>query len=515
MKMLWRFLTLAVVLTLTVAGLGRAATTDTDWLMYNGSYTGDRYSALDQINKTNAGSLHPVCAFQLGELGPMEAGPVIHNGVMFVTSMDNTFALDARTCKQIWKYAYTSTGLHIGRLNRGVAVLDGRVFRGTPDSHMIALDEKTGSLLWNVPVTDSSDGSSTIAAPVAWNGKVYMGIAGGDLGARGKMFAFDAADGHQLWSFDLVPTGNEFGANTWGHADSALTGGGATWTNFTLDTQNHTIFVPVGNPGPDFSTAYRPGDNLFTCSIVALDANTGKLQWYYQVIPHDYHDWDQAAAPAIFTAANGKRMITFAGKNGFLYTLDYASHKLLNKVAVTTIANQDAPLTIEGTHYCPSIGGTEWNGPAYSPLDKLTYVDAVDWCTTTKLGEVRYIKGHTFLGSGNGYGQSDKENSGWLTAVDPITGKTAWKYHASLPMVAAVTPTAGGVVFAGEMAGDFDAFDSANGKKLYSFNTGGAIAGGIAPYTIDGKEYIAVTSGNQSRTSIPTLGSPMVYVFSL
>jgi glucose dehydrogenase len=241
---------------------------------------------------------------------------------------------------------------------------------------------------------------------------------------------------------------------------------------------------------------------------------TGKLRWYYQAIPHDYHDWDMAAAPAIFTAANNEQLITFAPKNGYLYTLDYKTHALLYKVPVTTVANQDAPLTADGTHYCPSIGGTEWNGPAYSPVDKLIYVDAVDWCTTVKLGSVRYIKGQLFLGTSNGYGNPDASSTGWITAVDPLTGKPAWKFHAPSPMVAAVTPTAGGLVFSGDTDGNFYAFNSTTGKRLYSFYTGGSVAGGIATYMVNGKQYVAVTSGNQSRTSFAQIGAPIVFVFA-
>src|SRR5579884_790432 len=491
---------LAAVLVASPFGV-QARGTNVDWLMYNGTYTGDRFSPLAQINRNNVSRLRPLCAFQLGELGPMQAGPVIHNGVMFITTETSTYAIDAANCRLKWKNTYKPVGPQQGRANRGVALLDGKLFRGTPDAHLLALDEHTGKTLWDVTVADSSNGSSTIAAPLAWNGKVYMGIAGSELGVKGKMYAFDAKDGHVVWSFDLIPTGNQPGAETWGNADAALTGGGGVWTTFTLDPSDGSLYIPVGNPAPDFSADYRPGANLYTCSIVVLDANTGKLRWYYQVIPHDYHDWDMAAAPAIFRAANGKKIIGFAAKNGYLYTMDAAPHKILNRVAVTTVSNQSAPLTTEGTHYCPSIGGTEWNGPAYSPIDKLEYVDAVDWCTTVRLGEVRYIKGQVFLGTANGYGTPDKSSSGWLTAVDPLTGKIAWRFHSDAPMVAAVTPTAGGLVFSGEMSGDFRVFNSATGKILYTFNTGGSVAGGIATYMIGGKQYVAVVSGNRSRTA--------------
>jgi alcohol dehydrogenase (cytochrome c) len=508
----------ALLLAATVVGLPAAAfgagPINTDWLMYNRDYQGDRFSSLAQINRQNVGHLHPVCAFQLGVLGPMQAGPVVHNGVMFITNEHNTYAINATTCKVKWATPYKATGVEQGRANRGVALLDGKIFRGTPDAHLLALDEATGKVLWNVTVRDSSDGSSTISAPIAWRNLVFMGSAGSESGVRAKMYAFDVNDGHVVWTFDLVPTGDEAGANTWENPDTALTGGGGTWSSFALNPADGTLFIPVGNPAPDFLEAYRPGANLYTSSILALDAMTGKLRWYYQAIPHDYHDWDMAAAPAIFTAANNEQLITFAPKNGYLYTLDYKTHALLYKVPVTTVANQDAPLTADGTHYCPSIGGTEWNGPAYSPVDKLIYVDAVDWCTTVKLGSVRYIKGQLFLGTSNGYGNPDASSTGWITAVDPLTGKPAWKFHAPSPMVAAVTPTAGGLVFSGDTDGNFYAFNSTTGKRLYSFYTGGSVAGGIATYMVNGKQYVAVTSGNQSRTSFAQIGAPIVFVFA-
>ncbi len=506
--------TLIAVLVLATRA-GAFAATGADWLTYNGSYAGDRYSSLAEITPQNAARLKPVCAFQFGELGPMQSGPIVENGVMYVTTNDSTFALDAATCKQQWKSTYKPVGVPIGRVNRGVAMLGDRLFRGTSDSHLIALDRKTGKTLWDVTVSDSSDGSSVIQAPAAWDGKVFVGIAGGDLGAKGKVMGFSAADGKALWTFDVIPTGKQPGAKTWGNAASAATGGGATWTTFTVDTKTGSVFVPVGNPGPDFSGDYRPGINLYTCSIVVLDANTGKLRWYWQMIPHDVHDWDVAAAPALFTGGNGKPYIAVGGKDGYLYMLDGASHRVLSKTPITTIFNVDAPLTAAGTRFCPVLGGVEWNGPAYSPVTKLTYVGTNDWCTTIKLGEVRFVRGKSFLGSANGYGEKDPTLSGWLTAVDPLTGKIAWKYHAATPVLAGVTPTEGGVVFTGEMGGEFHAFDAASGKLLYSFNTGGSVVGGVATYSVNGKQYVAAVSGNQSRTAFPGGGSPSLFIFSL
>jgi alcohol dehydrogenase (cytochrome c) len=507
-------LPIALFLSLACSAALAGASTGDDWLTYNGSYAGDRYSTLAQINRSNVAGLHVVCAFQLGVLGPMQSGIVETGGTMYVTQDDDTFALDARTCRQRWKNSYNGPGRKSGIADRGVALLDGMLYRGTRDSHLIAIDAATGTTRWDVQVSDSSDGSATPGAPLAWQGKVFIGLAGSEFGVKGKIMAFSTADGHRLWTFDTIPTGDEPGANTWGRADTTATGGGSWWTSETLDPQTGTVFFPIGNPAPDYYADYRPGANLYTDSIVALDASTGKLRWYFQLVPNDYHDWDTTVPPIRFIAADGKPMFAFAGKDGYLFTMDATTHAIVAKVPVTTITNADKPFTAEGTYFCPNMG-VEWNGPAYSPLAKLAYVNAVDWCSTIKLGEVRYVKGQSFLGSANGSGLRDPVKTGWLTAADPLSGKVAWKYHAPSPLVAGITVTAGGVLFTGEVGGPFDAFDAATGKLLYQFDTGGSVGGGVATYSVGGKQYVAVESGNRSRASLQGDGSAMVFVFSL
>jgi alcohol dehydrogenase (cytochrome c) len=284
--------------------------------------------------------------------------------VIYATTRDSTYALNATTCRQLWKSTYTPASVAPGRLNRGVALLDGKVFRGTAATHLIALDAKTGKTLWDTTVADATNGRSVIISPSAWNGKVFIGIAGGDLGVKGKVMALDASDGKLLWTFDLIPTGDEPGAETWGNAAATATGGGgATWSTFSIDTASGSVFIPVGNPGPDFAADTRPGANLYTCSIVVLDADTGKLRWYWQMVPHDVHDWDVAAAPALFTGSNGRPMIAVAGKSGRLYVLDGTSHRILSNTPITTLYNENAPITTAGTRFCPStLGGAQWAG---------------------------------------------------------------------------------------------------------------------------------------------------------
>jgi alcohol dehydrogenase (cytochrome c) len=481
---------------------------------FNGSYGADRYSTLSQINRGNAGRMRPVCTFQVGKAGPMQSSLIVEDGVIFFTQDDDTYAMDARSCKPIWHSTYASVQKVTGIANRGVAYLDGVLYRGTMDSHLIALDAKTGKTLWDVQVSDSSDGSAVSGAPIAWQGKIFLGLSGAESGVKGKIMAFSTTNGAKLWTFDTVPTGNEAGADTWANADAAATGGGSWWTSASLDPVSGTVYFPVGNPAPDYAPASRAGANLYTDSEVALDANTGRLRWYFQLVPNDYHDWDTTTPPAMFTAANGKPMLAFGGKDGYLFLLDAATHALAAKIPVTTITNADKPITPDGTYFCPNMG-VQWNGPAYNERDKLVYVNSVDWCSTIKLGVAKYVKGTQFLGSTNGSGVRGAERTGWLHAVDPTTGKIAWQYHADGPMVAGITTTAGGLIFTGEYTGLFDVFDSANGKVLYQYQTGAPMAGGVVTYAVGGKQYVAASSGNTSVASLRGSGAGTVYVFAL
>jgi alcohol dehydrogenase (cytochrome c) len=326
--------------------------------------------------------------------------------------------------------------------------------------------------------------------------------------------AFATSDGQKLWTFDTIPTGNEAGADTWASPDTALTGGGSWWTSATLDPKTGTVFFPVGNPAPDYAPDYRPGANLYTDSVLALDAATGALRWYYQLVAHDQHDWDTTDPPMSFTAKDGTAMYAFAGKNGYLTLLNATSHALLHKLPVTTISNVDAPFTPEGTHYCPNQG-VQWNGPAYSSREKLVFVSSVDWCSIIKSGVAHFEKGVQFLGSANGSGVRDADRTGWLYAIDPVSGHTIWRYHAGGPMVAGITVTAGGVLFTGEYTGLFDAFDASSGKMLYQFQTGAPMAGGVITYAVDGRQFVAAVSGNHSIAALGGDGAGMVYVFSL
>jgi alcohol dehydrogenase (cytochrome c) len=485
---------------------------DGNWLTYNRDYQGQRYSPLAQITVDNAAKLQVKCVFQLGEVGSFQTGPVVYEGRMYVTTPRNTYALKADTCTKLWESDYSPKGPEPQPANRGVALYDGKLFRGTTDGHLLALDAATGKVLWDNWVADSAKGYFLSLAPIAANGMVFAGEAGADWGANGHVYAFDANTGKRLWTFDVIPTGKQPGADTW--KKGAENGGGSMWTSLTLDPASHLLYVSVGNPAPDFNGGLRPGDNLYTDSVVVLDSRSGKLAWYAQQVPHDTHDWDTAAAPVIYNL-NGNKYMAVANKGGWLYIYDRVTHKLVSKQQTTTHLNSDKPVSLTGRRDCPGIlGGVEWNGPALDPTKGTLFVNSVDWCATYKIGQTRYVEGSLYFG-GEATFDPVKDARGWTRAYDAASGKPLWSKKMPTPMIAGVTPTAGGVLFTGDQNGDFVTLNAANGDTLYKFRTGGAIGGGVATYTVDGQQYVAVASGNASRSIWSTTGSATIFVFGV
>lgn len=483
-----------------------------NWMTYNGNYAGQRYSTLKQITTGNAAQLGVKCVYQLGEVGSFQTGPVVYQGRMYVTTPRNTYALRADTCTALWQHSYAPKGAEPQPANRGVALYQGRLFRGTTDGHLIALDAATGTLLWDTWVADSAKGYFLSAAPIAANGLVFVGEAGADWGANGHIRAFDAQTGQQVWSFNVIPQGQEKGADTW--KKGAEHGGGSMWTTLTLDAASGLLYASIGNPAPDFNGGMRPGDNLYTNSVIVLDAKTGKLAWYVQQVPHDTHDWDTAAAPLIYDL-NGRKIMAVANKGGWLYLYDRATHQLISRQETTTHLNADKPVSLTGRRDCPGIlGGVEWNGPALNPAMNALFVNSVDWCATYKLGETRYVDGSLYFG-GDATFDPVKDARGWVRAYNATTGAPLWQKKMATPMIAAITPTAGGVLFTGDQNGDFMALNARDGRTLYQFRTGGAIAGGVVTYSVGGQQFVAVASGNASRSIWSTTGSASIFVFSV
>jgi len=478
-----------------------------NWPAYNDDAGSNRYAAVAQLSKAKIGGLHVVCTAQLGQFGRFETGPIEVNGAIFATTAYDTFAISATTCAMLWQNVYVPTN-KTGATNRGVAYAQGTLFRGFPDGHVIAIDAKTGRTIWNQTIIAAGSHEYISAAPLAWNGSIFIGTGNGDNAVICHVAALDEASGNILWTIATITSGK-----TW--KDAKHLAGGATWTSFSVDAATGKLYVPIGNPGPDYDTRLRKGANLNTNSILELDAATGALLRGLQVIPNDYHDWDQAAAPAIVTLESGRKIMLTAGKDGYLRGVDIATFASVWKTPVTTISNASAPITTQGTHFCPG-GAVYWNGPAYSPNAGLAFINAVDWCKTVVLSATPqpYVPGQPWLGTADGEGVHDPTNSGWLTAVDATTGAVRWRYHSPTPLLAGVTATSGGVVLTADLNGNVLAFDATLGTQLASVNVGAAVGGGLIAYEVAGSAYVATAVGlssplfntPQTETSIAVLG---------
>jgi alcohol dehydrogenase (cytochrome c) len=491
-----------------------------DWPAYSGDFSATRFSPLTEITKANVSGLRQTCTYETGESTAFQTGPIEVQGVLYFTTYNTTFALDASTCALKWKHSRPDRPGGLG-VNRGVAYAAGRLFRGTGDAHVFALDASNGRLAWDVSIGDADKGESVPMAPIAWRGIVFAGNAGGDVfGITGRIYALSATDGHQLWRFDVVPDSGP-ARETWKNvtAQNPPTGG-ATWTTYSLDDESGVLWVSTGNAAPDFLVALHPGDNLYTTSVLALDAKTGKLLAYVQPVKKDFHDWDMTAPPALIRTRGGRLLAAAAGKDGLLYGIDRSNVtpsaknadrvlKIVYATPVTTRTDVTTPLsTTSETRFCPGVsGGTEWNGPAFNSALNLLFVNATDWCTSVKVASAATAigkPGAAWSGSGDpehGFGRNDPQEKwgGWLTAVDADSGRVHWKYKSPTPLVAGVTPTAGGLVFTGDLNGDVLALDAKNGNILWHDSTSAPIGGGVISYQTGGHQRIAVAAGMNSR----------------
>jgi alcohol dehydrogenase (cytochrome c) len=495
-------------------------TADTQWLGYNGGPDATRFSSLTQIDTKNVANLQEVARFKIPETLSFQSGPVVVGDTVYVTTVKTTYAIDARTGEKRWAKTIEPETQMIGTPVRGVAFADGRLFRGTMDGHVIALDPKTGEVAWDVQAVNYKDGEYYTAVPVIYNGLVIIGNSGSDMGGVGHIRALDAKSGKQVWNFDNVPSSGP-AAKTWPDDPNKIRAGGGMYSSFALDPEAGLLYSPVGNPGPDFVADYRPGDNLYTCGVVVLDANRGELKGYHQFVKNDFHDWDVAASPILFTSKGGRKMVGAACKNGYMYGLSRDLKDQFFKTPVTRIENTEAPITKEGTRFLPGTqGGTNWYGPSYSPPLNLLFVPTIDWATTIKLGDSSTLKkepGKPFIGSANAFGDQDPNDQkfGHITAIDADSGEVKWKYDTDTPMVAAVTPTAGGVVFTGDTKGNFLVFDGASGKVLLKKEMTDAIGGGIVTYMLGGKQYVAVAGGMKNAIVQTESGPAWVAIFAL
>jgi len=491
-----------------------------DWPSYNKTLTSERFSDLSQINTKNVGKLKVLCTYDTWRLTSFETGPIMVEGALIGTTEFDIFSIDPATCTENWR-THEEYPAYILPTNRGAAYLDGMLFRGTDDGRVLAYDFKTGKRLWETTIADVKKGEDVPAAPIAWEGLVFIGNAGGDFkGAKGHMYALDAKTGKIVWQFFLVPKtegdtvrgpegATPLDTSTWKMVPGAPISGGGTWTSTTLDPASGLLYVPVGNPAPDYDNSVRQGDNLFTGSVVVLDAKTGAYKNHFQLVPRDWHDWDVSNPPALIKTRGGKRLMAVAPKDGHLYGFDLADNKLLYRTPATRIQNVAEPFAVDkDVHFCPgAAGGQEWNSPAYDPLTNFIFTGQVEWCTTVRLQTREEVlassvgqiwTGEKSFNPANIFGKFSRADgvwAGWLHAVDADTGVWKWRLKSNYPITGAVTPTAGGLVFFGDMGGNFYALDAATGQKLWGKKIGGAIGGGVITYTANGAQKVAVATG--------------------
>lgn len=484
-----------------------------NWLTYWGNYQGHHYSALKQINAANVSQLQARWAVQMPGDTLLETTPIVIDGVMYTSGMPgDVYALDARSGLQIWKYSRKQKVVNAyesNRFNRGVAVLGNRVFFGTLDAALIALDARTGQPLWEVQVADTMEGFSITSPPLAIKDKIIVGVAGGEYGVRGFLDAYDAKTGKRLWRFHTTPGPGEFGNDTW-KGDTWKLGGAATWLTGSYDPELDLLYWSVGNPGPDMDAEIRKGDNLFSCSVIALDPNTGQRKWHYQFTPNDDHDWDAnqnlILADRVWQGQPRKLLIQ-ANRNGFLYVLDRTNGKFLQAtpfVRQTWNAGFDAngrpkfapnsSATPEGNVVYPSlVGGTNWQAPSFDPASNWLFL------VFSESGN-RYVRAETPYEPGKGYwgGRTLPVEGSYagIRALDTATGERKWEYKISQGSLAAgVMASASGLLFAGTREGNLIALESATGKLLWRFQTGGTIASAPISYAVDGKQFIALAAG--------------------
>jgi alcohol dehydrogenase (cytochrome c) len=497
--------------------LVNAAREPQQWLTYSGSYNGQRFSALDQIDVSNVQRLALQWVFQTGVRGTHETTPLVIGDIMYFTAPQNhAYALDVRTGRPIWHYERSLPkvmSICCGPQNRGFAALGDRLFMGTLDAHVVALDAKTGRVRWDEAAADADKGYSFTGAPLIVKDKVIVGMAGGEYGVRGFIDAYDAQTGKRAWRFYTIPGEGEPGNDTW-KGDSWKRGGAPTWVTGTYDPELNTLYWGTGNPGPQMYGANRLGDNLYSDSLVALDPDTGRLKWYFQFTPHDVHDWDSTHVPVLIDetiAGQPRKLVAVANRNGFFYLLDRTNGRfLLAKpyTQVTWAKEVDAdgrPIvlpntdpTAEGNRVCPSgTGGTNWHSPSYSPRTHLLYAFSKDQCDTFMADESlepAHRPGRPFIGSAFFALPAEKEE-GVVRAIEPATGKIRWEFKHFAGAWAGVFATAGGLVFSGDGQGNFIALNAATGEDIWHVMLGAPIQTAAMSYAVDGRQHVAIAAG--------------------
>ena len=523
--------------------LNNAAKDGKNWLLPNGSYDQTRHHPASQINTGNVAKLRPAFVFQTGIVESMETAPIVVDGVMFVTtSYNHVYAINAVTGEQYWHYKHKIGPVSTyccGPNNKGVAVSEGKLFMGTLDAKLVSLDAKTGKLLWETEIADPELGYSETMAPSVANGKVLIGTNGGEYGVRGFVKAYDANSGKLAWTFHTIPekghegvwaendaTGRNMKRNiatekaalAKGGSDFYKTLGGGVWMTPAVDVKTNTVFFVVGNPSPDLYGAERPGDNLYTDSIVAVDLNTGNYKWHYQYVAHDVWDLDAVSPPILVDVKdkNGKMIpgVIHGGKTGHIYVHDRSngnlirfSEPMVSQEGLWTLPTKEGARMSLGAN-----GGVEWSPMAVNPGLRLAYAVNLEQPMTYHVEAAAYPGGKLWLGGAfkNSVGE---EQFGNVTAVNIDTGKVVWKARTDQPMIGGALSTAGNLVFAGEGNGWFKAYDAKTGKVLWQYQCGAGVNAPATSYTVNGKQYIAVAAGGNTQLDFKRGNS--VFVFAL
>ena len=504
-----------------------------NWLTYSGSYKSQRHTTLTQITPANVKDLQLQWVFQVRSLGAsdkFEATPLVVDGVLYTVSPPNdVVALDAVTGRQFWRYNHANAQtarVCCGRVNRGLAILGNRLFMGTIDGRVLALNAKTGQLEWNVTIDRPEAGYSITVAPLVVKDKLILGPAGGEYGIRGYILALDPETGKELWRFNTVPGTGEPGNETWA-GESWKTGGGSIWTTGSYDPETNLTLWGVGNPGPDWNGDGRLGDNLYTESVVALDVDTGALKWHYQFTPHDEFDYDSTQVPVLADIqwqGKPRKVVMFANRNGVFYVLDRVTGEFLKATPFTKVnwvdgwdakgrPNKVLHPTPEGTRIFPNNqGATNWYSPSYSPRTGLFYIPT--WADTSSVyrktpgpNTVKYTEGQQFTGTfptmpvpalvaAATNVRMPQEGYGSIQAVDPQTGQQRWEFKMADVTDSGVMSTATDLVFAGGREGYFFALDAKTGALLWRQMVGGQVASGPMSYAVNGRQHVAVSAGN-------------------
>ena len=494
-----------------------------NWLSYNGDYAGRRYSSLNQINVSTVGRLRAQWVFHSDNSQMLEVTPVVVNGVMYVTSGNDGFALDARTGRALWhsKRRLTSGLIEDASQhhNRGIAVWHSRVYMETDDAHLLSMDARSGGLIWDVAFghIKENPANGATSAPLVVKGKVIVAPSGGDAGVRGHIDAFDAVTGKLVWRFWTIPGPGERGYSSWPKG-SYKHGGGTGWMPGTYDPETDTLFWGTSNPGPDFEGSARPGDDLYTDCILALDPETGALKWYFQFTPHDLFDYDSVETPVIVDGTfQGKprKLLAEANRNGFLYILDRTNGKFLAATAfvkkLTWAKGVDLdgrPIstglipTAHGVEICPGLeGATNWYSPSYNPATGFIYFLALERCNIYYAHPEPFAKGKSYYNTGTVRVPGEKGEK-ILLAYRVNDGTLAWRYPQTggADSWAGTMTTAGGLVFFGDDTGMLEAVDAGSGTPLWHFNTGQQIHASPMSYAVGGVEYVAIAAGSDIFT---------------